>query len=163
MPPLLVPLLVAMVSAFADPTTRVSPTISPVGTYVIQLVNGHTLPFSDRLRTNPGYEHRARLDRAFLRLDRKGTFVFTVRSAHVHAARAAIEELGPASDDYVTGRWTIHGTQLVLVVDRSSRGRQSARIVGQLVRGRLVLPVDIGNGFTRRHYVLVARYDASYF
>jgi hypothetical protein len=134
-----------------------------VGTYVIRSVNGHALPFADRVPSTPGYEHRVTLGRAALRLDPDGAFLLTAHYVHDHAPRRAATQPAPEKDDVVKGRWTLRGTALTLVPARSKRGRQPVPLVGRLAAGRLVLPYDVRTGTAERHYVFVGAYDPSYF
>lgn len=145
----------------AVPAVRRAP--GAVGTYVVRSVNGRAIPFADRLPAGPGYEHRATLSRAAVRLDPDGAFVLTAHYAHEHTTRSAPPSRVPAKDDAVRGRWTLRGTTLTLVPARSKRGRQAAPLVGQLVGGRLVLPYDVSTGITEGHYVFAAAYNRSYF
>ena len=149
------PVLIAL------PTGERTPTVA--GTYVVRSVNGHALPVADRLPSAPGYEHRATLTRAAVRLDADGRFVLTAHYAHEHTARNAPPSRVPARDDAVRGRWTLEGSTLTLVPARSKRGRQAAPLVGRLAGGRLVLPHDVSIGVSERHYVFAAVYDPAYF
>jgi hypothetical protein len=134
-----------------------------VGTYVIRSVNGHALPFADRVPSTPGYEHRVTLGRAALRLDPDGAFRLTAHYAHDHTSRGAATQPAPQKDDVVKGGWTLRGNALTLVPARSKRGRQPVPLVARLTAGRLVLPYDVRTGTAVRHYVFVGAYDPSYF
>lgn len=136
---------------------------SVAGTYVVRRVNERPLPYSDRLPTSDGFEHRATLVGAFLRLDSAGTFSLFVRYKHAHQLRRAPMEFAPQLDTELNGRWTLERSTLTLAPDNSRRRRPHPPVVARLDAGRVTLPYLLDTGWTLRRYVMVAQYDPTYF
>lgn len=135
-------------------------------TYIVRQVNGRDLPFQDRFSTTPGYEHRARMEQAAVRLNSNGTFTMTIYGAYRDAPRDMPGFAGQARDEEVRGRWAQQGSAVTLRFAPGKNGRTVAPAKGQLVGDRLVIRYTIGWDYGlqsgSRSYVLTAVYDPSY-
>lgn len=135
-------------------------------TYIVRQVNGRDLPFQDRFSTTPGYEHRARMEQAAVRLNGNGTFTMTIYGAYRDAPRDMPGFAGQPRDEEVKGRWAQQGSAVTLRFAPAKNGRAVAPATGQLTGDRLLLRYTIGWDYGirsgSRSYQLTAVYDPSF-
>lgn len=165
MSPLLLSLALALGAATparpaAPPRPAATTAATAAGTYVVRAVNGQRLPFQDRVATAPGFEHRARLERAFVRLDRNGTYALTAWYAYAHLPAGTPLGAAPLHDDVLRGRWSLDGTTITLTPEK--KGRRSRPSVGRLANGQISLTFHLANGVVARDWTVVATFDPSY-
>jgi hypothetical protein len=154
-------------AAQSRPLTRPKSQVATVpvvlGTYVVRRVNAKALPYSDRLPASDGWEHRATLERAFLHLERGGTFSLYIRYRQTHQPRGTPTEYSPLLDAELHGRWALEGTALTMAPDPPKHGPPPETVVATLQGGRVIMPYLYTTGWTRRRYVMEAQYDPSYY
>ncbi len=132
--------------------------VRAAGVYVLDRVNGHALPASERLVGAIGYELVGRVGRMYLNLRPSGRFTVAVRYQYANVVAGHRIPLGDEwADADAAGAWTVRGGRLTLQPDPSRRGRPAPPLKGDWRRDRIVMDLRYAGRYTagaERQYVV---------
>ena len=140
---LLIPPAVPRTSAYI-PTT--SATAEITGLYVATRLNYHPLPRIERVPSTDGWEHWFKLLEGLITVRPDGRFVASFRYYRQHVRPRAAVNPGPLLNETYKGRYTIRGTQITFIPDKTKQHQRVNPIVGTIANSQLTVPYIVAEG-----------------
>src|SRR6266540_2539572 len=141
-------------------STAASGGAQAAGTYVARSFNRKPLPAQMRLASTDGYYHWTRLDEAVLRLQPDGKFSATFRYYHQHLPNSQRPGESPLMLDSRRGTYTISGTTITFVAEKSSKKTNPPKPLSGTIRGgEIEVHYQIRDGQNIRDLVIVMERD----
>jgi len=139
--------LLVLLAALAIPShgTGASSAL-PTGLYVAHRLNAHALPRIERVPSNAGWEHWFKLDRGLVTLRPDGRFIASFRYYRQHKTLRAAVRPGPILNETYKGKFSVRGTQITFIPDKTKQVKRSQPIIGTISGQKLSIPYIVAEG-----------------
>lgn len=118
----------------------------PTGLYVANRLNAHALPRIERVPSNAGWEHWFKLERGLVTLRPDGRFIASFRYYRQHKTLRAAVRPGPILNETYKGKFSVRGTQITFVPDKTKQVKRSQPIIGTISGQKLSIPYIVAEG-----------------
>ena len=118
----------------------------PTGLYVANRLNAHALPRIERVPSNAGWEHWFKLDRGLVTLRPDGRFIASFRYYRQHKTLRAAVRPGPILNETYKGKFSVRGTQITFIPDKTKQVKRSQPIIGTISGQKLSIPYIVAEG-----------------
>lgn len=127
---------------------RVPTTTAPdqSGLYVATRLNYHPLPRIERVPSVDGWEHWFKLDEALITLRPDGRFIASFRYYRQHVRPRAAVNPGSLLNESYKGKYSVKGTTITFVPDKTKQHRNVRPIIGTLANSMLTIPYIVAEG-----------------
>ncbi len=139
--------LLVLLAALAIPShgTGASSAL-PTGLYVANRLNAHALPRIERVPSNAGWEHWFKLERGLVTLRPDGRFIASFRYYRQHKTLRAAVRPGPILNETYKGKFSVRGTQITFIPDKTKQVKRSQPIIGTISGQKLSIPYIVAEG-----------------
>jgi hypothetical protein len=134
-------------------TPTVAPTVAaartaaePTGLYVATRLNYHELPRIERVPSTDGWEHWFKLLDAAITLRPDGRFIASFKYYRQHVRPKAAVNPGPLLNETYKGKYSLRGTTITFVPDKTKQAQHVKNIVGTLANTQLTIPYIVAEG-----------------
>ncbi len=139
--------LLVLLAALAIPSHSTGATSAlPTGLYVANRLNAHALPRIERVPSNAGWEHWFKLDRGLVTLRPDGRFIASFRYYRQHKTLRAAVRPGPLLNETYKGKFSVRGTQITFIPDKTKQVKRSQPIIGTISGQKLSIPYIVAEG-----------------
>ena len=139
--------LLVFLAALAIPAHGTSASSAlPTGLYVANRLNAHALPRIERVPSNAGWEHWFKLDRGLVTLRPDGRFIASFRYYRQHKTLKAAVRPGPILNETYKGKFSVRGTQITFIPDKTKQVKRSQPIIGTISGQKLSIPYIVAEG-----------------
>jgi hypothetical protein len=122
-------------------------TAAPVaGLYVATRLNYYPLPRIERVPSTDGWEHWFKLEEALITIRPDGHFIASFRYYRQHVRPKAKVDPGPLLNETYKGKYTVNGTQIVFIPDKTKEKRAPKQIIGTVVNSIITIPYIVAEG-----------------
>jgi hypothetical protein len=122
-------------------------TVAPVpGLYVATRLNYHALPRIERVPSTDGWEHWFRLEEALITIRPDGRFIASFRYYRQHVRPRAKVDPGPLLNETYKGKYSVRGTSITFVPDKTKEKRTPKQIIGTIANSQLTIPYIVAEG-----------------
>lgn len=118
----------------------------PTGLYVANRLNAHALPRIERVPSNAGWEHWFKLERGLVTLRPDGRFIASFRYYRQHKTLKAAVRPGPLLNETYKGKYSVRGTQITFIPDKTKQVKRSQPIIGTISGQKLSIPYIVAEG-----------------
>lgn len=118
----------------------------PTGLYVANRLNAHALPRIERVPSNAGWEHWFKLERGLVTLRPDGRFIASFRYYRQHKTLRAAVRPGPLLNETYKGKYSVRGTQITFIPDKTKQVKRSQPIIGSISGQKLSIPYIVAEG-----------------
>ena len=118
----------------------------PTGLYVANRLNAHALPRIERVPSNAGWEHWFKLERGLVTLRPDGRFIASFRYYRQHKTLRAAVRPGPILNETYKGKFSVRGTQITFIPDKTKQVKRSQPIIGTISGQKLSIPYIVAEG-----------------
>jgi len=137
------PALVVKAPSHAPPA---SVSAEVTGLWVATRLNYAPLPRIERVPTTDGWEHWFRLMEAFITIRPDGRFIASFKYYRQHVRPRAAVNPGPMLNESYKGRYTLRGTQITFIADKTKEHKVVKPIVGTISGTQLTVPYIVAEG-----------------
>jgi hypothetical protein len=116
------------------------------GLWVATRLNYSPLPRIERVPTTDGWEHWFRLMEAFITIRPDGRFIASFKYYRQHVRPRAAVNPGPLLNESYKGRYTLRGTQITFIPDKTKEHKVVKPIVGTISGTQLTVPYIVAEG-----------------
>jgi hypothetical protein len=145
---MLIPVLVGFF-ALLHPTPLPSPAATSAdiaGLYVGTRLNYHALPRIERVPSVDGWEHWFKLEEALITIRPDGRFIASFRYYRQHVPPRAPVRPGPLLNESYKGKYSVKGTTITFVPDKTKEHKVVRPIVGTISNSQLSIPYIVAEG-----------------
>ena len=160
-------LLFAPLAPVTPPSaTAVSPsrTVAPApitGLYVATKLNYAPLPRIERVPSQDGWEHWFRLMEGNITIRPDGRFIASFKYFRQHVRPRAAVKPGPLLNETYKGKYTVRGSQITFIPDKTKKGRLKP-IVGTVTASGLNVPYIVAEGQSKHPLRLDMKRESSW-
>ena len=153
------PLAVTVPSAWR---TAVGNAVAPVtGLYVATRLNYSPLPRIERVPSQDGWEHWFRLMEGNITIRPDGRFIASFKYFRQHVRPRATVRPGPMLNETYKGKYTIRGSEITFIPDKTKKGRVKP-IVGTITGSGLTVPYIVAEGQSKHPLRLDMKREANW-
>lgn len=116
------------------------------GLWVATRLNYSPLPRIERVPTTDGWEHWFRLMEAFITIRPDGRFIASFKYYRQHVRPRASVKPGPMLNESYKGRYTLRGTQITFIPDKTKEHKVVKPIIGTISATQLTVPYIVAEG-----------------
>lgn len=132
--------------AAAAPAVTPTSAVDQTGLYVATKLNYHELPRIERVPSQDGWEHWFKLLEANITLRPDGRFIASFRYYRQHVRPKAAVNPGPLLNETYKGKYSLRGTTITFVPDKTKQAQHVKNIVGTLANQQLQIPYIVAEG-----------------
>lgn len=118
----------------------------PTGLFVANRLNAHALPRIERVPSNAGWEHWFKLEGGLVTLRPDGRFIASFKYYRQHKTLRAAVRPGPLLNETYKGKFSVRGTQITFLPDKSKQVKRSQPIIGSISGQKLSIPYIVAEG-----------------
>ena len=156
----LLPVPAASLTSADAPRTSVTTEIT--GLYVATRLNYHPLPRIERVPSTDGWEHWFKLLEGLITVRPDGRFIASFKYYRQHVRPRGTVNPGPLLNETYKGRYTIRGTQITFVPDKTKQHQRVNPIVGTISGTQLTVPYIVAEGQSKHPLRLDMRREGSW-
>ncbi len=123
-----------------------SVTAEVTGLWVATRLNYSPLPRIERVPTTDGWEHWFRLMEAFITIRPDGRFIASFKYYRQHVRPRAAVKPGPLLNESYKGRYTLRGTQITFIPDKTKEHKVVKPMIGTISGAQLTVPYIVAEG-----------------
>lgn len=139
--------LLVFLALFAVPSHSTGASSAlPTGLYVANRLNAHALPRIERVPSNAGWEHWFKLEQGLITLRPDGRFIASFRYYRQHKTLKAAVRPGPLLNETYKGKYSVRGTQITFIPDKTKQVKRSQPIIGTISGQKLSIPYIVAEG-----------------
>jgi hypothetical protein len=116
------------------------------GLYVATRLNYHALPRIERVPSTDGWEHWFKLEEALITIRPDGRFMASFRYYRQHVRPRAAVVPGPLLNETYKGKYSVKGTSITFVPDKTKEKRAPKQIIGTIANSQLTIPYIVAEG-----------------
>ncbi len=136
--------------------------VAPVtGLYVATRLNYAPLPRIERVPSTDGWEHWFRLMEGNITIRPDGRFIASFKYFRQHVRPRAAVNPGPMLNETYKGKYTIRGSQITFIPDKTKKGRVKP-IVGTVTTSGLTVPYIVAEGQSKHPLRLDMKRESSW-
>lgn len=154
--------LVAVSALLLSAATPAKPAAAPAGLYVASLLNYHKLPRIERVPSQDGWEHWFKLEEAMITLRPDGRFIASFKYYRQHVKPRAAVRPGPMLNESYKGKYSLKGTQITFIADKTKKQKVVKPIVGTLAGSQLMIPYIVAEGQSKHPLRLDLRKESNW-
>jgi hypothetical protein len=132
------------------------------GLYVATRLNYHPLPRIERVPSTDGWEHWFKLLEGLITVRPDGRFIASFRYYRQHVRPRAAINPGPLLNETYKGRYTIRGTQITFIPDKTKQHQRVNPIVGTIANSQLTVPYIVAEGQSKHPLRLDMKREGSW-
>ncbi len=141
--------LLVLVTPTLNTASKGPVAVDQSGLYVANRLNYHPLPRIERVPSTDGWEHWFKLEEALITLRPDNRFIASFRYYRQHVRPRATVNPGPLLNESYKGKYTMSGTTITFVPDRTKQAQHVKNIVGTLAGTQLTIPYIVAEGQSR--------------
>lgn len=142
--------------------TAVRNAVAPVtGLYVATRLNYSPLPRIERVPSQDGWEHWFRLMEGNITIRPDGRFIASFKYFRQHVRPRATVKPGPMLNETYKGKYTIRGSEITFIPDKTKKGRVKP-IVGTITGSGLTVPYIVAEGQSKHPLRLDMKRESSW-
>jgi len=134
----------------------------PTGLYVATRLNAHALPRIERVPSTDGWEHWFKLERGLITLRPDGRFIASFRYYRQHKSPKAPVRPGPLLNETYKGKFSVRGTSITFVPDKTKQIKRTQPITGTINGQRLSVPYIVAEGQSKHPLRLEMQREGSW-
>lgn len=157
-----IPALVASVSLLIPATAPATPAAALAGLYVATQLNHHRLPRIERVPSQDGWEHWFKLEEAMITLRPDGRFLASFKYYRQHVKPRGAVRPGPMLNESYKGKYSLKGTRITFVPDKTKQHRNVRPIIGTLASTQLTIPYIVAEGQSKHPLRLDLRKESNW-
>ena len=148
----------------APATTAISHTSAAdqTGLYVATKLNYHELPRIERVPSQDGWEHWFKLLEANITIRPDGRFIASFRYYRQHVKPRAAVNPGPLLNETYKGKYSLSGTKITFIPDKTKQAKRVQPIVGTLANAQLMIPYIVAEGQSKHPLRLDLRREGNW-
>ncbi len=135
--------LVMLLLSTAAPASAAAPV---QGLYVATRLNYSPLPRIERVPSTDGWEHWFKLEEALITIRPDGRFIASFRYYRQHVRPRAKVDPGSLLNETYKGKYSVKGTSITFVPDKTKEKRAPKQIVGTIANSLLTIPYIVAEG-----------------
>jgi hypothetical protein len=136
--------------------------VAPVtGLYVATRLNYSPLPRIERVPSQDGWEHWFRLMEGNITIRPDGRFIASFKYFRQHVRPRAAVNPGPMLNETYKGKYTIRGSEITFIPDKTKKGRVKP-IVGTITGSGLTVPYIVAEGQSKHPLRLDMKRESSW-
>ncbi len=129
--------------ATAVPVTAAAPVS---GLYVATRLNYQPLPRIERVPSSDGWEHWFKLEEGLITIRPDGRFIASFRYYRQHVRPRAKVDPGPLLNETYKGKYSVRGTQIIFVPDKTRNKQTPKQIIGTIGGQIITIPYIVAEG-----------------
>src|SRR5215210_4200857 len=144
------------------PGTSTGDAVAPItGLYVATRLNYASLPRIERVPSQDGWEHWFRLMEGNITIRPDGRFIASFKYFRQHVRPRAAVNPGPMLNETYKGKYTIRGSEITFIPDKTKKGRVKP-IVGTITGSGLTVPYIVAEGQSKHPLRLDLRKESNW-
>jgi len=155
-------LLAPAAAAPAAAATSATSAVDQSGLYVATKLNYHPLPRIERVPSQDGWEHWFKLEEANITLRPDRRFIASFRYYRQHVRPRAAVSPGPLLNETYKGKYSMSGTKITFVPDKTKQHKNVQPIVGTLANAQLMIPYIVAEGQSKHPLRLDLRREGNW-
>jgi len=149
-------------TAVSPSRTAAGNAAAPVtGLYVATRLNYAPLPRIERVPSQDGWEHWFRLMEGNITIRPDGRFIASFKYFRQHVRPRAAVKPGPMLNETYKGKYTIRGSEITFIPDKTKKGRVKP-IVGTITGSGLTVPYIVAEGQSKHPLRLDMKRESSW-
>jgi hypothetical protein len=149
-------------TAVSPSRTAVGEAVAPItGLYVATRLNYAPLPRIERVPSQDGWEHWFRLMEGNITIRPDGRFIASFKYFRQHVRPRAAVKPGPMLNETYKGKYTIRGSEITFIPDKTKKGRVKP-IVGTITGAGLTVPYIVAEGQSKHPLRLDMKRESSW-
>ena len=154
--------LVALLGLLLSAAAPAKPAAPLAGLYVATQLNYHKLPRIERVPSQDGWEHWFKLEEAMITLRPDGRFLASFKYYRQHVKPRAAVRPGPMLNESYKGKYSLKGTQITFIADKTKQHKNVKPIVGTLASTQLTVPYIVAEGQSKHPLRLDLRKESNW-